>query len=114
MSSNEAWRCSKINDFTHFPLISCQSEQNVKVLSSFKETQRLHREKRSHRFKFFAGLVCVNEVNEENRGKQGRSSTPDTHPDRREMIKRTENEGSRNSSYALVLLNGFFHVHGVC
>lgn len=79
--------------FTKFPLISCQSEQNVKVLSSFKETQRLHREKQSHQFEFFVGLVCVNEVNEENGGKQGRSSASDTHPDRREMIKRTENKG---------------------
>lgn len=78
---------------------------------SHKETQRLHREKRSHEFNFFVG--SANEVNEENGGKGGRSSMPDTHPDR-QMIKRTENKGSQNSSYAVVLLNGFFSVRAVC
>ncbi len=39
---------------------------------------------------------------------------PGTHPDRQEMIKSTENKGSQNSSYALVLPNDFFSAYGVC
>lgn len=62
-----------------------------------------------------SSLLKVSEVNEENGGKnRGRSNIPDTHPDRQEMIKRTEYKGLRNSSNALVLLKGFFRGHGVC